>query len=136
MWTIRGFLWWNTLLSTPESTKFFKFSFLIPKKNKNTSNQGYYEHRTQFFARNMDSNVYKSFYTSTRANSPYVNYVMTFPWGMSITFYYISRSVDFLKMAAKRNLRQDVGFNKQRWWEVPGRSPPDRNENLASLNLS
>ena len=77
--------------------------------------QGYYEHRTQFFARNMDSNVYKSFYTSTRANSPYVNYVMTFPWGMSITFYYVSRSVDFLKMAAKRNLRQDDGFNKQRW---------------------
>ena len=109
------------------------FQVLVPdsQENKNTSNQGYYEHRTQFFARNMDSNVYKSFYTSTRANSPYVNYVMTFPWGMSITFYYISRSVDFLKMAAKRNLRQDDGLNKQRWWEVQGLSPPGRNENLA-----
>ena len=31
------------------------------------------------FARNMDSNVYKCFYTPSRGNSPYVYYVMTFP---------------------------------------------------------
>ena len=48
--------------------------------------------------------VYKSFYTSTRANSSYVNCVMTFPWGMSITFYYVSRSVDFLKNGGKKKL--------------------------------
>ena len=47
----------------------------------------------------------------------------------------LSRSVDFLKMAAKRNLRQDDGFNKQRWWEVPGRSPPGRNENLKNFHV-